>query len=174
MPISSQNLETGIAASWRIISRSSKGPGGPRPTSSTPATRRAPHQGRCATRRPQPATAPREPSGPATHLPAGPDGPPPKLGLPPRYRRLRGLITTRGLSDRHLTGQHRQHDPELVLNRELRGATHDASHFLTQEPQLTPAPLSLTRDPAVRGQPQFSARMVSFRDCFLFLPITDE
>ncbi|MEZ0076016.1 hypothetical protein ABH927_005392, partial [Planotetraspora sp. GP83] len=31
-------------------------------------------------------------------------------------------------------------------NGELRGATHHASLFQAQETQLTPAPLSLTRD----------------------------
>jgi len=47
-----------------------------------------------------------------------------KVGLPPPDRLLRHLLPPSRLSDRHLPGQHTQHDPSLPLGRDHRGSSH--------------------------------------------------
>ncbi len=48
-----------------------------------------------------------------------------EIGLPPPDRLLTDLLPTGRLSDTHLPGQHTQHDPGLLLNRNLWGSSHD-------------------------------------------------
>src|SRR5690606_37094778 len=67
-----------------------------------------------------------------------------ELGLPPRHRLLRDLVPPSGLGDRHLPGQHAQHDPDLVLHRDHRGTAH--RHTSCSGTYITPEPQSLTRD----------------------------
>ena len=57
MSNSRQNLTVDTPTSTRITSRSSKGPGGSPPTSSTPESQQQPHPTPESTRRPQPQTA---------------------------------------------------------------------------------------------------------------------
>src|SRR5690606_40584948 len=47
-----------------------------------------------------------------------------ELRLPPTKRLLRNLLPSCGLGDRDLTGQHAQHDPQLLLSRDHRWSTH--------------------------------------------------
>lgn len=47
-----------------------------------------------------------------------------ELSLPPANLLLGDLLPPRGLGDRHLPGQHAQHDPQLLLRRDHRWSTH--------------------------------------------------
>src|SRR5690606_34641179 len=72
-----------------------------------------------------------------------------ELGLPPRHRLLRDLVPPSGLGDRHLPGQHAQHDPDLVLHREHRATAH--RHTSCSGTYITPEPQSLTHDTTNRS-----------------------
>src|SRR5690606_1815294 len=82
-----------------------------------------------------------------------------ELRLPPTNRLLRNLLPSCGLGGRDLTGEHAQHDPQLLLSRDHRWSTHRGLVSLPcSEDQLTPLPRSLTRDrppqPAYRRPPR--------------------
>src|SRR5699024_9547200 len=69
-----------------------------------------------------------------------------ELALPVPHRLLGDLRSPGGLGDGDLTGQHRQHDPDLLLGRNDRWSCHDDQTPSGQTRKQRVLPPSLTRD----------------------------